>query len=43
MHPVKVVVVVVVVVVMTCTVKKAVPLHDLEALGMRGGIAPTHS
>jgi hypothetical protein len=22
---------------------KAVPLHDMEALGERGGIAPTHS
>jgi hypothetical protein len=22
---------------------KAVPLHALEALGVRGGIAPTHS
>jgi hypothetical protein len=23
--------------------KKAVPLHAMEALGGRGGIAPTHS
>jgi hypothetical protein len=23
--------------------KKAVPLHVMEALGARGGIAPTHS
>jgi hypothetical protein len=31
----------------TCTIaeftKKAVPLHAMEALGGRGGIAPTHS
>jgi hypothetical protein len=30
--------------VVRCKVKsKAVPLHAMEALGGRGGIAPTHS